>query len=120
MHCRVAQLIVNERLHWTADCSCTGCDVVFHMFGRDDTPADVRDAIVADSGLARLTVELTEGASKVPLLKVFREAGESMPQAQASAQRALSTGIEGTLVELELLALRLRKKDVPAVIHPAA
>jgi hypothetical protein len=89
-------------------------------FGWDDTPTRVREAIVTAGGLARLTVVLAEGTSKVALLKVFRESGASLPEAQASAERALATGIEGTSVELELLALRLRKKGVPAVIRSQA
>jgi len=120
MHCELVQRIVDARLHWSIEGRCSGCGAAFCTFGWDDTPTQVREAIIAAGELARLTVVLAEGTSKVALLKVFRESGASLPEAVASAERALTTGIEGTPVELELLARRLREKDVPTVIRSEA
>jgi hypothetical protein len=117
MHCGLVQRILDERLQWSIEGRCSGCGAAFCTFGWDDTPTHVREALIAAGGLARLTVELAEGTSRMAVLKVFRESGASLADAQASAERALTTGIEGTSVELELLARRLRKKGVPAVIR---
>jgi hypothetical protein len=117
MRCELVQRIVDERLHCSIEGLCSGCGAAFCTFGWDDTPTRVRDALIAADGSARLTVVSAEGASRVALLKVFRETGASLPEARASAERALTTGIEGTSVELALLALRLRDKGVSAVIR---
>ncbi|MFG1837866.1 hypothetical protein ACGFH8_05430 [Micromonospora sp. NPDC049175] len=116
MTCDLAQRIVHDRLQWTAWCHCPHCGSTEETFGWDDTPAEIRDAVVAGCGLARLTVEGTTGPGRVALLKVFRDAGASLPEAQTAAQRAVTTGIEGTRVELELLIRRLARNTITAIV----
>ncbi|MEU8265252.1 hypothetical protein AB0C02_32175 [Micromonospora sp. NPDC048999] len=117
MTCGLAQRIVHDRLHWTAECHCPHCGSAFETFGWDDTPAEIRDALAAGCGLARLTVEGTTGAGRVALLKVFRDAGASLSEAKATAQHAVTTGIEGTRVELELLRQRLERNNITAIVN---
>ncbi|MDZ5446054.1 hypothetical protein U2F26_25530 [Micromonospora sp. 4G57] len=117
MTCELAQRIVRDRLHWTAECHCPHCGSTVETFGWDDTPAEIRDALVARSGLARLTIEGKTGPGRAALLKVFRDAGASLSEAKAAAQRAVTTGIEGTRVELELLKQRLERKNVIAIVN---
>ncbi|SCL32589.1 hypothetical protein GA0074692_3353 [Micromonospora pallida] len=57
MVCELAQRIVHDRLHWTAECHCPHCGSTVAICGWDDTPDEIRDALVARYGLARLTVE---------------------------------------------------------------
>ncbi|MFR9777731.1 hypothetical protein ACL02O_16955 [Micromonospora sp. MS34] len=117
MTCELAQRIVHDRLHWTAWCQCHHCGSTEETFGWDDTPAEIRDALIAGCGLARLTVEGITGPGRVALLKVFRDAGASLPEAQATAQHAVTTGIEGTRAELELLMRRLDRNNITATVN---
>jgi hypothetical protein len=110
------QLIARDWLHWTVGCLCPGCGTAFETLGRDGTPAEIREALMARCGLTRLTVEDLSGDSAVALLKVFRQAGASLSEAKASAQLAATSGIEGTRVELELLAQRLREKNLSLTV----
>ncbi|MCW3818147.1 hypothetical protein ONA91_27225 [Micromonospora sp. DR5-3] len=112
----LTQRIVGDRLHWADECHCPHCGAAWVTCGWDDTPAEIREALIAQRGLARLTVEGTPTHSRVALLKVFREAGASLPEATAAAQRAVTTGIEGTRTELALLAQRLQTKNISAII----
>lgn len=116
MTCDLAQRIVHDRLHWTAWCQCPHCGSTVETVGWDDTPAEIRDALVAGCGLARLTVEGITGPGRVALLKFFRDAGASLSEAKAEAQRAVTTGIEGTRVELELLMQRLERNNITAIV----
>ncbi|SIS03562.1 hypothetical protein [Micromonospora avicenniae] len=117
MTCELTQRVVHERLHWTAWCHCPHCSSTEETFGWDDTPAEVRDALIAGCGLARLTVEGITGPGRVALLKVFRDAGTSLSEAKATAQLAVTTGIEGTRAELELLMQRLERINITATVN---
>ncbi|MFC8615022.1 hypothetical protein ACFT9M_01190 [Micromonospora purpureochromogenes] len=117
MTCDLAQRIVHDRLHWTAECHCPHCGSTVETCGWDDTPAEIRDALVARSGLARLTVAGLTGPSRVAMLKVFRDAGASLSEAKMAAQRAVTTGVEGTRVELELLMQRLERNNITAIVN---
>ncbi|MFG2053075.1 hypothetical protein ACGFI9_03505 [Micromonospora sp. NPDC048930] len=114
--CHLAQRIVHDRLHWSAECHCSRCGSAFATCGWDDTPAEIRDALIARCGLARLTVEGMTGPGRVALLKVFRAAGASLSEAKEAAQRAATIGIEGTRVELELLKQRLERNRLSALL----
>jgi hypothetical protein len=117
MTCDQVQHIVNDRLHWTESCRCHHCGRATEAHGWDDTSADIRDALVAGLGLARLTVEGLTGPGRLALLKVFRDAGASLADAKTTAQRALTTGIEGTRAELELEKQRLERENVTAIVN---
>ncbi|MGK5444587.1 hypothetical protein ACSNN7_22570 [Micromonospora sp. URMC 105] len=116
MTCDLAQRVVRDRLHWTAECHCPHCGSAVETCGWDDTPAEIRDALIAGCGSARLTVEGMTGPDRVALLKVFRDAGASLSGAKTAAERAVTTGIEGTRVELELLVQRLGRSKITAIV----
>jgi hypothetical protein len=115
--CQLVQHLVSDRLQWTVEGHCPSCGSIWETFGWDDTPDEVRDPIVAQLGLFRLTVDDPD-TSRMGLLRVFRGEGQSLATASASARRAMAEGVEGTEVELARLARRLGEHGVSARVTP--
>jgi hypothetical protein len=107
------QLIVGKRLQWVLFHECPDGDE--EEFGWDETPPQLRQAILEQCGTYRLRLTQEPGSRKVAVLKVLRDTGRSLSEASAALTELLGPGIAGTDVELQLLADRLREAGVEAV-----
>ncbi|MBC9712560.1 hypothetical protein H9Y04_08235 [Streptomyces sp. TRM66268-LWL] len=114
----IGQFIDRGRLWWDTSGSCQSCDTVWceEDSGRV-TPDAIRQALLARHGSARLRLTEPE-ASSAPILRALREAHDvTLTQAKALADELKATGLTGTLVEMELLADRLRQRSVMAAVE---
>ncbi|GAA2212961.1 hypothetical protein GCM10009850_084230 [Nonomuraea monospora] len=113
------QFIDRGRLCWDVEAACQSCGVGWcEGFGSDETPEDIRAALLAEHGPSRLHVA-GPVPSLVPVLKVLREVWKvSLPRARELAGDLTSTGLAGTLAEMEFLAIQLRSRGVTAEVRP--
>jgi hypothetical protein len=109
--CEVVQRIDGDRLQWTRDCHCSRCGAATAEVGWDETPADIRVALLDRWGAARV-MATEKPVPEVPALRVFRRTGASIPEARTSVALLTGDGVTGTYVEMELLAQRLRDQAV--------
>jgi hypothetical protein len=99
-----AQDVVGDRLAWSVSIRCPGCGDAQEIDGWDDTPADVRAAILAEGGLTRVSVD--PAADRLAVLTVLRD-GRSLSEAADTYTRLTAGGLTGTAAEMRLLADRL-------------
>lgn len=98
------QNVVGDRLAWSVSVRCAGCGAAEEVCGWDDTPADVRAAIIARDGAARLRAD---AADRVAVLAALRRDGRSLSDAADTYRRLTTDGLTGTAAEMRLLADRL-------------
>jgi len=101
------ETIVDGRLHWVLTHDCPGGEV--EAMGWDETPAELRQAILDQCGLYRLRLDREPGGGKVAVLKVLRGSGRTLSEASGALADLLGPGIPGTEAELHLLATRLQR-----------
>jgi hypothetical protein len=97
--------VVDGRLVWSVSVRCPACGAAVEVCGRDEPPDDVRAAVLARDGVARLTVDA--GANRVAVLRVLRRDGRTLDAAADAYARLTGDGLTGTGAELRLLAGRL-------------
>ncbi|GAB2733954.1 hypothetical protein GCM10010442_64210 [Kitasatospora kifunensis] len=115
------QSIERGRLWWGTEGDCQSCPVAWceQDFG-DATPEEIRQALLAEHGPARLRLIEPE-ASAVPVLRALREVhGLSLAQARATTDELKTTGLVGTFVEMELVASRLRHHCVAVTVEASS
>ncbi|MFE3991151.1 hypothetical protein ACFXPW_05500 [Streptomyces goshikiensis] len=115
------QFIDRGRLWWGTEGTCLTCPLAWcdQGFG-DATPDEIRQALLTEHGPARIRLTEPE-ASAVPLLRALREAqGLSLAQARAMTDELKTTGLVGTLVEMELVASRLRHHSVGVTVETSS
>nr|WSX47791.1 hypothetical protein OG409_01740 [Streptomyces sp. NBC_00974] len=115
------QFIDRGRLWWGTEGTCLACPVAWceQDFG-DTTPEEIRQALLAEHGPARLRLTEPE-ASAVPVLRALREVhGLSLAQARAMTDELKTTGLVGTFVEMELVASRLRHHSVEVTVETSS
>ncbi|MEU8527721.1 hypothetical protein AB0C77_19335 [Streptomyces sp. NPDC048629] len=114
------QFIERGRLRWGTEGNCQSCPVAWcERDGGGATPEDIRQALLAEHGPARLRL-VDPGLSMVPVLRALREVhGLSLAQARATSYELKTNGVLGTLVEMELMAARLRHRSVGVVVESA-
>ncbi|WP_344465777.1 hypothetical protein [Kitasatospora kazusensis] len=112
------QFIHCDDLWWDAEISCSTCGMTGCEYSGPGTPPDdVRDALLAAHGPARLRV-VGPLPSLVPVLKVLREvSGASLSDAREQADGLSRIGLTGTLTEMEFLGARLRRRGLPADVE---
>ncbi|MFG2905725.1 hypothetical protein ACGF13_11770 [Kitasatospora sp. NPDC048286] len=117
----VGQFIDRGQVWWGTEGRCRSCPAAWcEQDSGGPTPEEVRQALLAEHGPARLRLAGPE-SSLVPVLHALREIhGLSLTQARAMAHELRTTGLVGTLVEMELVAAGLRCRSVAAVVEPAA
>jgi hypothetical protein len=102
------QSIQGDRLEWSWSVCCPGCGCTVEICGRDEIPDQIRTAIIARDGLARLWADpLADRLRRVDILAVFRRGGMTLGEAVAAYAQLTGDGITGLPVELQLLANRL-------------
>ncbi|WP_030915823.1 hypothetical protein [Streptomyces sp. NRRL B-24720] len=117
----VGQHIDHGQLWWGTEGSCTACP---NGWCEQDTggatPAEIRNALLAEHGPARLCLA-DDVSSLVPVLRVLREMLRlSLGQARVMATMLQEAGLAGTLVEMELIADGLQRRSVATTIETLA
>nr|WP_237549839.1 hypothetical protein [Streptomyces sp. SID1034] len=117
----IGQFIDGGQVWWGTEGRCQACPTAWcEQDSGGTTPEEIRQALLAKHGPARLRLAGPE-SSLVPVLHVLREThGLSLAQARAMADELKTTGLVGTLVEMELVAAGLRRRSVAAAVEPAA
>jgi hypothetical protein len=98
---------------------CPCCGDAQEIDGWDDTPADVRAAILAEGegGLTRVSAD--PGADRLAVLAVLRRDGRSLRDA-ADVHAPDDGGLTGTAAEMRLLANRLTAAGARVDLHSAS
>ncbi|GAA1609061.1 hypothetical protein [Actinoplanes couchii] len=99
------QSIAGRRLHWDVHHPCPAGPVL--ECGRDETPADVRRALLADEGTHRL--QLSGGTNRLAAMRVLRTWGIPL--------NGLTADVTGTATEMRLLALLMADAGVTASVQ---
>ncbi|WP_254047292.1 hypothetical protein [Streptomyces aureus] len=114
----MGQFIDRGLLCWGTEGVCTSCTVAWcEEDSGGETPEEIRQALLSEHGAARLRLMGPE-TSPVAVLRALREVpGLTLTQARAWADELKSTGLVGTLVEMELIAARLRQRSVRVAVE---
>ncbi|SEO88718.1 hypothetical protein [Actinacidiphila rubida] len=116
----VGQFTERGQVRWGIEGQCQNCPNAWCEQGSGATPEEIREALLAQQGPARLRLAGPE-PSMVPVLRALRELhGLSLAQARAMAHELRTTGLTGTLVEMECVAAGLRRRSVAVTIETAA
>ncbi|MET9481170.1 hypothetical protein [Streptomyces sp. NPDC006638] len=116
----VGQRVDQDEVRWETETACTGCRAGGSTPPTaGTTPEDIRHLLLTAHGPARLT--LTDGtANLISVTRVLsRTRGLSLPEARSQAAELRTTGLLGTLVEMEHLATAFRARAVPVTVTPA-
>lgn len=118
--CDVGQFFDRGMLCWGTEGRCVDCS---NWWCEQDngpvTPENVRQALLQAHGAARLRLS-GDMPNLVPVLQALRSARElSLGEARAQATQLVETGLIGTLVEMEILAVHLRKRAIQVSVEPA-
>jgi hypothetical protein len=116
---QVNHFILRDALWSDSEFSCAACGThICEDSGPGTAPDDVREALLAAHGPARLRLTAPI-PSLVPALKVFREvSAASFSRARELVGELSGDGLEGTLSEMEFLMSRLRSRGIPVGIDP--
>ncbi len=113
MECWGVQALVNDRLRWDVESTCSTCGFAVAVCG-GAVPTERRDQMLSEQGPASLQVS-TLPAMSIAIMRVLRaELGIDLMNARAVLSRVLDGDYSGTLPEMEYLARALRKSGVSA------
>ncbi|MGA4798432.1 hypothetical protein [Streptomyces lavendulocolor] len=110
------QALVSGRLEWSLETACPACGGLA-VCGRDDTPAELRERLLADGECGPAVLEVPESGTTVvvSVMKVLRaELGLRLSDARAAVEEVRSGGFTGTMPEMARLADVLRAAGVEA------
>lgn len=118
--CDVGQFFDHGMLRWGTEGRCVDCP---NGWCEEDsgpvTPENIRQALLQAHGPARLRLS-GDVPSLVPVLQALRGARElSLGEARAQATELAETGLIGTLVEMEVLAVHLRRRALAVRVESA-
>ncbi|GAA3043784.1 hypothetical protein GCM10017562_00730 [Streptomyces roseofulvus] len=118
--CDVGQFFDNGMLCWGTEGRCADC---LNGWCEEDsgpvTPENIRQALLQVHGAARLRLS-GDLLSLAPVLLALRKARElSLGEARVLTTQLAETGLIGTLVEMEILAVHLRRRSVAVSVEPA-
>ncbi|WP_446039534.1 hypothetical protein [Streptomyces sp. SID1121] len=116
----VGQRIDQDEVRWETETTCTGCRAGGSTPPTaGTTPEEIRQLLLTEHGPARLT--LTDGtANLISVTRVLSRAhGLPLGEARSKAAELRTTGLVGTLVEMEWLATALRERAVTVTVGPA-
>ncbi|GAA3934956.1 hypothetical protein GCM10022244_49130 [Streptomyces gulbargensis] len=116
----VGQFFDRGLLRWSVEAGCEGCGDGWCEQGTGPkTPEDVRQALLRAHGAACLRLVPDGAPQGVRVLLALREEGGlSLADARPTAERLMAGGLVGTSVEMEVLATRLRRRGLEAVVRP--
>jgi hypothetical protein len=109
---QVYETIIDGRLHWvlTHDCG----DSFVEAMGWDETPGDLRQALLDQRGTYRL--RLPREITGVAVMQVLRGSGTSLADVPEALAALTGPGMPGTETELQLLAGRLHAAGASAAV----
>ncbi|MFJ3786142.1 hypothetical protein ACWDXD_31860 [Streptomyces sp. NPDC003314] len=115
----VGQFFEGGVLSWGSEGHCEDCS---HGWCEQDsgpvTPEDIRQALLQAHGAVRLRLS-GQTPRVVGVLRALRGARElSLAAARAQAAQLAGDGLVGTLVEMEILAVHLRRRNIAVGIEP--
>ncbi|MFI9772594.1 hypothetical protein ACIHJG_38000 [Streptomyces sp. NPDC052415] len=115
----VGQFIDRGHLRWSVEGQCQACPDAWCETGRGPTPGEIRQALLAEHGAARLRLA-TNQTSVVAVLRALREMIHlSLGEAKLMAAELSGAGLVGTWVEMVFLADGLRKRSVATILIPS-
>ncbi|MGW6404385.1 hypothetical protein [Streptomyces sp. NPDC055134] len=116
--CDIGQYIDRGQLWWGTEGACKSCPSRWcEQDTGGATPEEIRQALLAEHGSARLRLADNE-SSLIAVLRVLREALHlSLGQARAMADELKESGLVGTVVEMELIAGGLQLRSVTTTIE---
>ncbi|MCP2287800.1 hypothetical protein [Nocardia amikacinitolerans] len=105
----VTEALVGDDHRWDIDAECSTCESVWYECGYEPPlPQSVRDALLVENGATVLRLEADTSAAVV--MKALRVARSlSLSEARSLADTAIETGLEGTLVEMQVIARLLHR-----------
>lgn len=118
--CDVSESLRDGKRRWDMECSCPVCGNLWHTGGPGTSPNFVHAAIISANGETEihLSGDDSRGAA---LLKTLREVHDiTLTEAKQMADTLRSSGLRGTLVDVELMASKLRKSGFQVRITRAA
>ncbi|MFF2522018.1 hypothetical protein [Streptomyces liangshanensis] len=119
------QRIDRDEVRWDAETTCGSCPATTRAGSHEPptptptpTPEEIRRLLLQEHGPAHLT--LTDGtANLISVTRALSRAhGLSLGEARALSAELRTTGLTGTLVEMEHLATTLRARDVSVTVTP--
>ncbi|MFB7718790.1 hypothetical protein [Nocardia sp. NPDC056100] len=114
----LTEALIGDEHRWDIDGDCSACGAVWMDCGYSQPLSGFREAILAANRTTVLELESVE-VSAATLMRALRLVGPlSLAQAKALAGRLRETGLEGTRVEMEVVARQLRTMGVHAKIQP--
>ncbi|GHE42572.1 hypothetical protein GCM10018785_10220 [Streptomyces longispororuber] len=113
LECWGTQALVDGRLRWDVESTCSACGCAVAVCG-GDVPAERRKQMLSEHGPARLRV--SSPAKGVAIMRVLRaELGIDLTSAKAVVRRVVNGDYSGTLPEMERVARKLRESGITAV-----
>ncbi len=113
LECWGVQALVDSRLRWDVESSCSACGFSVAVCG-GDMPAERRYQMLSEHGPARLQVS-SPPTKTAAIMRVLRaELGVDLMNAKAVLRRVLDGDYSGTLPEVERLARALRESGIAA------
>ncbi|MFQ6326672.1 hypothetical protein ACLMAL_11090 [Nocardia sp. CWNU-33] len=110
----MTEALVGDDHRWDLEAQCSTCGSTWWECGIDPAPPRMRDALLAANGVTVLRVEKSSVAPAL-VMKALRVARSlSLAEARSMADELLGAGIEGTLVEMEVIARLLRASGATA------
>ncbi|MEU8971183.1 hypothetical protein AB0D11_18195 [Streptomyces monashensis] len=114
----VGQFIDRGQLRWGIEGRCQACPDAWCETGTGPAPQEMRQALLAEHGAARLRLA-TEEAGLVPVLRALREMCHlSLGEARLMAADLSEGGLVGTSVEMAYQARGLRNRSVATALVP--
>ncbi|MEU8438738.1 hypothetical protein AB0F18_38835 [Streptomyces sp. NPDC029216] len=114
----VGQFIERGQLRWGIEGRCHACANGWCEMGVGPAPEEIRQALLAQHGFARL--RLAAETNLVPVLRALREMRHlSLGEARLTAAELSGVGLVGTSVEMAHLAEGLRKRSVSTTLVPS-
>ncbi|MEU8607348.1 hypothetical protein AB0C29_05040 [Actinoplanes sp. NPDC048791] len=110
---QVYETIIDGRLHWVLTHECG--DSFVEAMGWDETPDDLRQALLDQCGTYRL--RLSREITGVAVMRVLRASGMSLAAVPEALAALTGPGRPGTEMELQLLAGRLRAAGASATVE---
>ncbi|WP_151770325.1 hypothetical protein [Streptomyces abyssomicinicus] len=114
LECRGVQALVDGRLRWDVESTCSTCGFAVAVCG-GAMPAERREQMLSHHGPVWLRVSAPPSKSVVIMRVLRTELGIGLTDARAALRRVLDGDYSGTLPEVEHLARALRKSGIAAV-----
>ncbi|MFB8003516.1 hypothetical protein [Nocardia sp. NPDC056000] len=115
----LTEALIGDEHRWDIDGECSACGAVWMDCGYTQPRSGFREAILAANRTTVLELESVEvsAAMLMRALRLIRSL--SLTEARVLAERLRETGLEGTRVEMVVVARQLQAMGVYAKLQPA-